>query len=554
MLATLLQEEAGVLVEQIIAGEDVVTVVARLTTPAQPCPACSHPATGVHSRSRRTLQDLPTGGRRVRLVLQVRRFFCRHPSCPRRTFTEQAPMLAAPHAQRTCRVQATLRQIGFALGGKAGARLTRALGMPCSPDTLVRLVRRAPLPPLPTPRVLGVDDWSFRKGRTFGTLLVDLERHQPVDLLPDREGPRLSAWLLAHPGVQIVSRDRSQTYAEAIRLGAPHALQVADRWHLLKNLGEALEGFLLHKKQALKEALPRSCDSPPSSPAPAPWTTGRTKEAEATSLRRYARFIELYQQVHALEAKQLRVTDIAERLAVSRGTVYHYLQMDHPPERPSPQDRRSRPLDRYKPYLLQRWNEGIRNSRQLWRELVARGYQQSSAPVQRFIGPLRQQTGTPHKFKSAAAAPLYTSEEVRQRPLTPPQAARLLCSQEQARRPWQQAYLTRLCANDEAIAQTYHLVQAFGTLVRDRPGVVQVDQWLAEVEQCGVPELQTFVAGLKKDYDAVLAGLTSEWSNGPTEGCVNKLKLIKRLMYGRGSFPLLRQRVLQRGEIADGDL
>ena len=241
--------------------------------------------------------------------------------------------------------------------------------------------------------------------------------------------------------------------------------------------------------------------------------------------------MELYHRVQALEAKQLRVTDIAERLQVSRGTVYHYLQMDHPPERPSPQDRRSRPLDRYKPSLLQRWNEGIRNSKQLWRELVSQGFQQSSAPVQRFIGPRRQQTGTPHKFKSEAAAPLYSSEEVRQRPLTPPQAARLLCSQEQARRRGPQAYLTRLCASDETIAQTYQLVQAFGTLVRDRPGGAQVEQWLAEVEQSGVPALRAFAEGLKKDYDAVLAGLTLEWSNGPTEGYVNKLKLVKRLMY-----------------------
>jgi transposase len=246
-----------------------------------------------------------------------------------------------------------------------------------------------------------------------------------------------------------------------------------------------------------------------------------------------------------LDAKHLRVTDSAERLEVSRGTVYHYLQMDHPPERPSPQDRRSRPLDRYKPYLLQRWNEGIRNSRQLWRELVARGFQQSSAPVQRFIGPLRQQTGTSHKFKSAAAAPLYSSEAVRQRPLTPPQAARVLCSQEQARRRGPQTSLTRLCASDATIAQTYHVVQAFGTLVRERPGVAQVEHWLAEVEHHGVPELRAFAAGLKKDYDAVLAGLTLEWSNGPTEGFVNKLKLIKRLMYGRASFGLLRQRFLQ---------
>jgi transposase len=444
-------------------------------------------------------------------------------------------------------VQATLRQVGFALGGEAGARLARALGMPCSPDTLLRLVRQAPLPPLPTPRVLGVDDWSFLKGRTFGTLLVDLERHQPVDLLPDREGPTLTVWLLAHPGVEIVSRDRSTTYAEAIRLGAPHALQVADRWHLFKNLGEAVEAFLNNKKAALKAAWKSGPDPPPTClPAP-PGRTGRTRQAVAASLDRQTRLIDLYQQIQALAAKQVRVSDIAEQLHICRPTVYRYLQMEQPPALPSPQDRRSLPLDRYKPYLLQRWNEGIRNSRQLWREVVAQGYPQSSAPVQRFVGALRQQTGQPHKFKQAGAASLYTPEEARQRPLTPPQAARLLSSQEHARRPWQQTYLTRLCASDEAIAQTYYLVQAFGTLVRDRPGVAQVEQWLAEVERCGVPELRAFAEGLKKDDDAVLAGLTLEWSNGPTEGYVNKLKLIKRLMYGRASFPLLRQRVLQRG-------
>jgi transposase len=176
---------------------------------------------------------------------------------------------------------------------------------------------------------------------------------------------------------------------------------------------------------------------------------------------------------------------------------------------------------------------------------VSQGFERSSSPVQRFIGQLRSQTGQPHKFKQTAAAPLYAPDEVRQRPLTPVQAARLLASEVRERRPWQQNYLTRLCAADATIAQTYECVQAFRMLVRDRPGAAQVQGWLAEVERCGVPELRNFAEGLKKDYAAVEAGLTLEWSNGPTEGYVNKLKLIKRLMYGRASFGLLRQRFLQ---------
>jgi transposase len=543
--AALLSDTPGLVVEQVILGEAIITLVVRLTTRAACCPCCAQPSSRVHSYARRTLWELPISGRRLQLSLQVRRFRCGTPDCPRRTFRERIPALAAPRVHRTRRLLETLCQVAFALGGEAGARLACGLGMPCSPDTLLRLVSHHSVPVAATPRVLAVDDFSFRKGRTFGTILLDLERRVPMDLLPDREGSTLAAWLLAHPGVEIVSRDRSTIYAEAIRLGAPHARQIADRWHILKNLGEALEGLFLHKKQALKDAVLRSHDPPPGQPAVAPWTTGRTKEAEANSVHRHARFVELYHRIQALAATGLRVTDIAEQVQMSRGAVYHYLHMDQPPERPSPQDRRSRPLDRYKPYLLQRWNDGIRNSRQLWRELVAQGFQQSSGPVQRFIGPLRQQTGKPHKFKAEAAAPLYRPEEVRQRPLTAIQAARLFTSKENQRTPWQRAYLTRLCAVDPSLEQTYHQVQTFCEMVRQCQGE-RLDQWLAEVQVCAVVELRAFAQGLVKDYKAVKNGLTLPWSNGPTEGHIHKLKLLKRQMYGRASFALLRRRVLAR--------
>lgn len=167
-LAVLLPDLPAVLVEQVIIGAEVITLVARLTSPAMPCPCCAQPATRVHSRSRRVLRDLPAGGRCVQLSLQVRRFFCQMSTCPRTTFTEQLPKLASPHAQKTVRLKQTLCQIGFALGGEAGALLVSRLGMPCSPDTLLRLVRHQQLPALPTPRVLGVDDWSWKKGQRYG--------------------------------------------------------------------------------------------------------------------------------------------------------------------------------------------------------------------------------------------------------------------------------------------------------------------------------------------------------------------------------------------------
>ena len=545
-LAALLPDLSDLLVEQVIIGDDAITLVARLTTPTMPCPGCAQLATHVHSRARRTLYDIPAGGRTVRLSLQVHRFFCRTPTCPRKTFTEQMPALAVPHARRTARVQDTLCRIGFALGGEAGARLAAHLGMACSPDTLLRLVRRAALPPLPTPRVLGVDDWSFCKRRSFGTILVDLEQRRPVDLLPDREAETLAAWLIAHPGVEIATRDRSRRYAEGLRLGAPEALQVADRWHLIKHLTEALEAFLLHKKSALKEALPRSRTPPADQPPPAPWLKGLTRQAEAASLSRHSPWVERYHQIHAWYAQHVDRDTIAEPLGVSRHTVSRYLRMDQPPERKQAQDQRPHPLDRYKPYLLQRWNEGCRNAKQLWRELGDWGYSQSRSTVGRFIGLLRHETGQPHQFKQAGAALLYTPEEVRHRPLTAVQAAHLFTAREEQRSAWQQKYLDQLSETDEAIARTSLHVQAFCTMLRNCQGH-QFDHWLTEVQDHGIAELQTFAEGLKKDYDAVKAGLTLSWSNGQTEGQNHRLKFIKRQMYGRAHFALLRQRVLARG-------
>jgi len=176
---------------------------------------------GVHSHYQRTVADLPWGGHTVRLHLHVRKFFCRQPTCSRRVFTERLPHLVHPYARRTARLDSLLSLLAFALGGEPGARLVGRLGMTTSPATLLRLMRRATVPEQPTPRVLGVDDWAFRKGHRYGTILVDLEQEPVVE------------WLKAHPGVEIVSRDRAPAYAEAARKGAPHAVQVADRWHLI---------------------------------------------------------------------------------------------------------------------------------------------------------------------------------------------------------------------------------------------------------------------------------------------------------------------------------
>lgn len=541
------------LIDHIQITDAGLLITAVATHPTSCCPLCSHISASIHSTYSRMLQDVPCGGRQVQLVLTMRKFFCRNPLCSRKVFTERVPQFVKPWARTTIRLVLALQSIGSATSGNAGKRLAERLSIQTSRQTILRRIMDIPPPPKASVLYLGLDDFSFRRGHRYGTICVDLEGHRVIDVLPDRRAETVARWMSQHPDIFVVSRDRGGEYASAATLATPQAIQVADRFHLYRNLFEAVELILARCRAEIRknaqaaaqeerkvEALPPLLYEHAEVIAITNWKPEPESCDERARLARRAQRYDRYQQVMALYEQGLGFAEIARCVRLSRRTVERWIKEGEFPEAKRRRKRRS-VFDPYAEYILARWEQGCTNGLQLHQEIQAQGYVGSAQTIYRYLRALRKKRR------------VIWRPEVPQAPLQDFSAheAVWLFARDPARDPdtfeekeeKEQSTLTAICQASKIANTTYQLIQEFRHLLHHREGE-KLDAWLAKCTASQIPELQSFACGVEKDKAAVQAGLTYSINNGMVEGHVTKLKLIKRQMYGRAGFALLRQRVL----------
>ena len=502
--------------------DGILTLTLSSSGSTSTCPTCDQDSFRIHSHYERTLKDLPCLGQRVILRLGVRRFRCDTLHCPKRTFAERFCALVEPYSRVTSRLRNILERVVLVVGGEPGARLLRHLAVTTSPDRLLRAAHALEVPATVCPTALGIDDFAFCRGRNYGTVIVDLATGRAVDLLADRQTDTVAAWLQAHANISVVARDRSREYASGVSKGAPQAKQVLDRWHVLKNLREAIEHDLANKQPDIAKLFAPSQDDL----APV-GRYGKECDAQASSLaRRQAK----HQQIHALHKQDLHPSDICVATKTSLSTVYRILRREHPPvltrlpKQPSA-------LDPFEPYLRQRWEKDCTIAEQLFQEVRLQGYPGSVGPVRAWARQRRH-------------LPLEVGAQQHKQVRTSPKALSWLLFFETAKlKETEKEVVQKLTTTFHEFAQLRNLTASFKKALLGGD-VDRLRSWRTEVSESTLPHLKKFAHRLGHEWAELEAACETSWSNRPTEGVVNRIKVIKRQMFGRGSFELLRKRVL----------
>ncbi|MBZ9640587.1 ISL3 family transposase [Streptomyces sp. PSKA30] len=494
---------SALVVEGVSDGGEKVLVTARTRDGAVSCPVCGTPTAKVHGYHGRTVADLPVDGRQVVVHVRVRRLVCPVLGCRRQTFREQIPGLLKRHQRRTVRLAGQISQVARELCGRAASRLAEVLAIPVSRSTALRMLRRLPMPETAVPRVIGVDDFALRRRHRYATIIIDAQTSRRVAVLPDREAATLESWLREHPGVEVVCRDGSAAYAEAVRRALPDAVQVSDRWHLWRNLCD---------KVLAEVRAHAGCWATINPPRPGGVREQTTRER--------------WNKVHRLLDQGVGLLDCSRRLGLALNTVKRYARM------PEPQALRIAPA--YRPTLVDPYRDHLRARRaadpavpvtQLLREIRELGYTGSANLLVRYLNQGRAEGDRPVT--------------------TPRHASHLLLTDPEHLRPKDTALLEKITAACPEMTELASLVRRFASLLKPTAGNDhRLTEWIATARSAALPHLHGFANGLELDRPAVNAGITLLYHNGRTEGANTRTKRIMRQMHGRAGFDLLRHRIL----------
>lgn len=503
---------AGLLINNVELGADRILITARCRGASGTCPDCGRLSEHVHSRYQRQLLDLPSHGRAVQLRLTVRRFRCREPSCGRRIFAESpGNAIASRSARRTSRLETVVHHLGIALGGRPAAALARRLMLPVSKDTLLRVVRRRATCDTAPLRVIGIDDWAWKRGQRYGSIICDLERRRVVDLLPDREPSTVEAWLSRHPEITVISRDRGGGYGQAATKAAPNAIQVADRWHLMENASAAFLEAVRRSMRSIRMVL-GTIDIDPT----------LLTYAERLQHEAYLRREEAYGMIRTLTKDGMPIKEIVRRTGRSRKLVREIVRGGGGDVFRC----RSNVLEPHLAWLDAEWSNGCRNGAELWRRLRTVGFRGSLRVVAEWATRRRRAENTGgERFRKPPPARILS---------------RLLLSERDHLTRAEAVTVARIERSIPVLVSARDLIERFHRMVRERdPGALPA--WITDTVDSVVA---SFGKGIVADRCAITAAMTQPWSNGQTEGQITRLKLVKRQMYGRAKLDLLRARLL----------
>jgi len=500
------------------------------------CPNCARFSKKIHDHYIRTIYDLPVFQNRTIILLKTRKFKCVNSRCNRKVFSEQTPAILK-YSRRTNRVSRILESFAIELTGKLGSIMSKQLCITVSCSTLTRIAHSQPLPEIKQPKVLGVDDWAYRKGISYGTILIDMETSKPIDMLPSREGKYLKNWLIKYNDVQIVTRDRSSSYSCAIDEACPDAVQVADRFHLLRNLSDALNTYFKSISRTISRLVKTKTNELLSLPEAEPKINIIAKE-QVNGIRIDPR-LDRFNKVKELQTKGVPVRRISIALCMSRNTVRSYFSQESLSPRSSTKYTN---IEVFTSHIVTRLNTAGYKIKDIIEEIRELGFNGSNTQAYHNINEIRDnfKISIPGfaEFQQHAKIPYV-------RPLSSRKLAKYIGSHlTDIADSGERFYLQTLLDNLAELRIVRKLVRIFKTMmVRGRGNI---KRWIDFVKRSKhkLAGLKTFARGLSRDIDAVENGIKMRWSNGAVEGHVNRIKSIKRQMYGRASFDLLRQKVI----------